>query len=144
MPTPDQIIEGYLKTEIEYINTIKYVFANVYTPLHAAMGTRSELLPAADLDSIFAQLSSIMEIASDFLASLRRCPPRTPSLSPSHLILLRTSGTVTAVLRLSATSSAAAAPTCSSRSTAATCAITPTRCAAFAPCASARPSFQSL
>ena len=80
MPTPDQIIEGYLKTEIEYINTIKYVFANVYTPLHAAMGTRSELLPAADLDSIFAQLSSIMEIASDFLASLRRCPAR-----PSHL-----------------------------------------------------------
>ena len=72
MPSPDQIIETYLKNEIEYINTLKYVFANVYTPLHTALGTRSELLSPADLDGIFAQLSPIMEIACDFLANLRR------------------------------------------------------------------------
>jgi hypothetical protein len=72
MPTPDQIIDTYLKNEIEYVNTLKFVFANVYSPLHTASGTRSELIPPADLDGIFAQLSPIMEIASDFLATLRR------------------------------------------------------------------------
>lgn len=72
MPTPDQIIDTYLKNEIEYVNTLKFVFANVYSPLHNSSGTRSELIPPADLDGIFAQLSPIMEIASDFLATLRR------------------------------------------------------------------------
>ena len=72
MPTPDETIDTYIKSELDYLHTLKYVFANVYTPLHTAIGTRSELVSSADLDSIFAQLTPIMEIASDFMALLRR------------------------------------------------------------------------
>ncbi len=88
MPTPDQVIDTYLKSEIEYINTLKFVFANVYNPLHIALGTRSELVSSANLDSIFAQLTPIMEVASDFLSTLRRFPPFPPHLIVPHAIKL--------------------------------------------------------
>ena len=88
MPTADQVVDAYLKSEIEYINTLKFVFANVYTPLHIASGTRSELVSSVNLDSMFAQLTPIMEVASDFLSTLRRFFPSlrirvTPLIIPS-------------------------------------------------------------